>query len=110
VEIVVYQRGGVLGLDRRYVVKDGTIEVIDKGRSRGLTELDPQQAARIDELAGYAAGADTESKELPVSDGMETKVQIRRDADSRSLELQTGDEAPPEVWDLIGEVSRASGA
>ena len=109
-EIEVHQRGGVLGMDRRYVVKDGTIEVIDKGRSRGLTELDPEQAARIDELATSAASARTTPKELAVSDGMETKVDIRGEAEGHSLMLHTGDGAPSEVWDLIGEVSRASSA
>jgi hypothetical protein len=95
VEVEVHQRGGVLGLDRRYVVKDGTIEVIDKGRSRGLTKLDPDQAARIDELAGHAAEAETLAKDVPASDGMETQVYIRQNGGSRTLGLQTGDEAPP---------------
>ena len=47
-DVEVYQRGGVLGLDRRCVVREGTIEVIDRGRSRGARDLDPDQAARID--------------------------------------------------------------
>ena len=97
-------------MDRRYVVKDGTIEVIDKGRSRGLTKLDPDQAARIDELASHAADAQTKAKDIPTSDGMETQVHIRQNSGTRSLDLQSGDEAPPAVWELIGEVSRASGS
>jgi hypothetical protein len=109
-EIEVHQRGGVLGLDRRYLVKDGTIEVIDKGRSRGSRELGPEQAAKIDELASSAAGAPVQSADLPSSDTMETAVAIRRDEASHEIKLRTGDNAPPEVWELIGEVSRASGA
>jgi hypothetical protein len=107
-EVEVHQRGGVLGMDRRYVVKDGTIEVIDKGQSRGLTKLDPDQAARIDELASHAAHAQPKAKNVPTSDGMQTQISIRENGGSRNLDLQTGDDAPPAVWELIGEVSRAS--
>jgi hypothetical protein len=107
-EIEVHQSGGVLGLDRRYVIKDGTIEVIDKGRSRGSRELGASQAARISALAASAAAAHVKSIDEPISDDMETNLHIRQDAGSQSLRVRTGDEAPSEVWDLIGEVSRAS--
>jgi hypothetical protein len=110
-EIEVHQLGGVLGMDRRYVVKDGAIEVIDKGRSRGSKHLDPSQAARIDELANHAADAKPVKRRDPLaSDGMTTKVGILvDDGDKRFLEVESGDIAAP-VWDLIGEVSRASEA
>ncbi len=111
-EIEVHQRGGVLGLDRRYLVKDGTIEVIDKGRSRGSKDLDPAQAAKIDELAQHAADSESpRAASLLPSDGMQTEIAILGDTGSkRVLEVGTGDNAPAVVWDLIGEVSRASGA
>lgn len=97
-------------MDRRYLVKDGTIEVIDNGQSRGSKGLDATQAARIDELAASVADARVETADSLASDDMETKVDIRRDDGNSSLQLHSGDNAPPEVWDLIGEVSRASGA
>lgn len=111
-EIEVHQRGGVLGLDRRYLVKDGTIEVIDKGRSRGSKELDPTLAAKIDELAKDAAGSvSSRASGLLPSDGMQTDIAILGDTGTKSvLGVSTGDDAPAVVWDLIGEVSRASGA
>lgn len=96
-------------MDRRYLVKDRTIEVIDNGRSGGAKGLDAKQAARIDELAASVAGARVEAADSLASDDMETKLDIRRDDGSSSLQLRTGDSAPPEVWDLIGEVSRAFG-
>lgn len=99
-------------MDRRYVVKDRTIEVINQGRSHGSKDLDPTQAARIDELAAHAAEAKpSPSTDLPISDGMETNIAILADTGSKNrLQLRTGDDAPAEVWSLIGEVSRASGA
>lgn len=111
-EIEVHQRGGVLGLDRRYLFKNGTIEVIDKGRSRGSKELDPTLAAKIETLAALAADSvPSKVATLLPSDGMQTDIAIRADADTKSvLEVSTGDDAPAVVWDLIGEVSRASGA
>jgi hypothetical protein len=78
-EIELRQRGGVLGIDRCYLVKDGTIETIEGGRSRGLREIDPQRAARIDELAGFASDASVETRDVPRSDDMETTLEIRRD-------------------------------
>ena len=53
-EVEVHHRGGALGMDRRSVVKDGSIEVIDKGLSLGAKPLEPAQAARIDALAADA--------------------------------------------------------
>jgi hypothetical protein len=109
-EIEVRQRGGLLGLDRQYLVKDGAIEVIEKGEPQGSQSLDPQQAARIDELARSAHGARVQGADELASDDMETTVAIHRDEDSSSLKLHSGDVAPREVWDLIGEISRAFGA
>ena len=96
-------------MDRRYLIKDKTIEVIDKGESRGTRSLDPSQAARIDELAASAASADVKPTEPLPSDRMETQIDIRGDADTKRLQVGSGDDAPPAVWELIGEVSRASG-
>ena len=110
--IEVHQRGGVLGLDRIYVVIDGTIEVIDKGRSRGARELDPDAAQRIGALAASAAHArPAPSGAAPVSDAMETDIAIEPDAGERCrLSVRTGEDAPESVWALIGEIGRASGA
>ena len=110
--IEVHQRGGVLGLDRRVLVCDGTIEVIDKGRSRGAQDLDPDAAERIGALAASAAEAETAPVDgPPVSDGMETDIAIEADTEaSCRLVVRTGDDAPDEVWALIGEIGRASGA
>lgn len=109
-EIEVHQRGGVLGTDRRYLIKDGTIEVIDKGRSRGFKRLDPTRAARIDALAESAAAAKpTPKADVLVSDSMETEIAIVAENGTKSmLHLHTGDVVPAVVWDLIGEVNYAS--
>lgn len=109
-EIEVHQRGGLLGLDRRYLVKDGQVEVFDEGRTQRSRSLDPEQADRIDQLAKSASKAEVKGADSLASDSMETKVDIRRDGDSSSLKLRSGDEAPRAVWDLIGEVSKASRA
>jgi hypothetical protein len=107
-EIEVHQRGGILGMDRRYVVKDGTIEVIDSGRSRGRRKLAIETRARIARLADSAAGAAVDARELVTSDTMLTDVAIVHDnQDRQQLHLRSGDGAPAVVWDLIGEVSRA---
>jgi hypothetical protein len=104
--------GAVLGLDRRYVVREGTIEVIDRRRSRGARDLDPDQAARIDKLAASTASVDSEDSAdlLLVGDSMETDVVVKDgDGPESTLVLRSGDDSPSEVWELVGEVTRASG-
>jgi hypothetical protein len=109
--IEVHQRGGILGLDRHVVVADGTIEVIDKGRSRGARTLDPEEAERLDALAAGAADAGAGGADPgPVSDGMSAEIAIESHAGVHRLSVCTGDGSPAEVWALIGELSRASGA
>ena len=103
--IEVHQRGGVLGLDRRVLVCDGTIEVIDKGRSRGARPLDPAEAERLGALAESAAGAGAGREQPgPVSDDMRAEIQI----DTLRLSVRTGDGSPSEVWELLAELGRAS--
>jgi hypothetical protein len=108
--IEVHQRGGVLGLDRLYLVIDATIEVIDKGRSRGARDLDPDAAERIGALAASAVQAEpARTAAPPVSDAMETDIAIQAGAgEPRRLSVRTGDDAPDVVWALIGEIGRAS--
>jgi hypothetical protein len=111
-EIEVHQRGGILGLDRSYLVKDGVIEVTDNGHPSASVELDPAQDAHIRELAESAEMAQelAGGAQPLVSDSMETDVSIRGNGGTSSLTVRTGDDrVPPEVWQLIGEVSRASG-
>lgn len=105
--IEVHQRGGVLGLDRRVLVCDGTIEVIDKGRSRGARPLEPAEAERLGALAESAAGAGAgagHAQPSPISDDMRADIQI----DTLRLTVRTGDGSPPEVWELLAELGRAS--
>jgi hypothetical protein len=109
-EVEVHQRGGVLGMDVRYRVKEGSIEVIENGLSRGAKQLELAQAERIGALAATAAGAQaTPGRAAGISDAMVTAIAIRDDDGTPSqLELRTGDDAPDAVWELISEVSRAS--
>jgi hypothetical protein len=105
--IEVHQRGGVLGLDRRVLVCDGTIEVIDKGRSRGARALDPAEQQRLGALAASAAGAQPGREDPgPVSDAMWIEIAI----DDRRLTVSTGDGSPAELLELLAELGRAAGA
>lgn len=112
-EIDVRQVGGVAGLDRRYVVKDGAVEVIDKGLSRGAKRLGSEEVTRLSELAGRAKATKRPKKRRrgpSGGDDMTTTVDITLEDGSKwVLELQSGDDALP-VWELVGEVSRASEA
>jgi hypothetical protein len=108
--IEVHQRGGVLGLDRRVLVSDGTIEVIDRGRSRGARPLDRAEAERLDALAQSAAdarpGERDPSPPTPVSDAMHVEIAIGE----RRITVRTGDGSPAELLDLLAELGRAAGA
>ena len=103
--IELHQRGGVLGLDRRVLVDGATIEVIDRGRSRGARGLEPGEAERIGALAESAAAAEQAGAPAqPVSDELTTELAIGE----RRLSLRSGDGSPAAVWALIGELGRLS--
>ena len=92
-------------LSDRVLVCDGTIEVIDKGRSRGARPLEPAEAERLGALAESAAGAGAGHEQpTPISDDMRADIQI----DALRLTVRTGDGSPPEVWELLAELGRAS--
>ena len=103
--IELHQRGGVLGLDRRVLVDGATIEVIDRGRSRGARGLEPGEAERIGALAESAAAAEpARAPALPVSDELTTELAIGE----RRLSVRSGDDSPAAVLALIGELGRLS--
>lgn len=103
--IELHQRGGVLGLDRRVLVDGATIEVIDRGRSRGARGLEPGEAERIGALAHSAAAArPAPAPAPPVSDELTTELAIG----GRRLSVRSGDGSPAAVWELIGELGRLS--
>ena len=104
--IELHQRGGVLGLDRRVLVDGATIEVIERGRSRGAPRLEPGEAERIGALADSAAAAEpARAPAPPVSDELTTELAIG----DRRLSVRSGDGSPAAVWALIGELGRLSG-
>ena len=103
--IELHQRGGLLGLDRRVLVDGATIEVIERGRSRGARGLEPGDAERIGALAESAAAAEqARAPARPVSDEMTTELAIG----DRRLSVRSGDGSPAAVWALIGELGRLS--
>lgn len=106
-EVEVHQIGGVLGLDRRYVFKDGLVEVIDRGRRTRKIRLEPEQVERIDKLAALVSDTEVRAGRSLHSDDMQTTVDIRRLGHRHSFELHSGDVAPAEMWDLIDVVSRS---
>lgn len=104
--IELHQRGGVLGLDRRVLVDGATIEVIERGRSRGARGLGPGEAERIGALADSAAAAEpARAPATPVSDELTTELAIG----DRRLSVHSGDGSPAAVWALIGELGRLAG-
>ena len=111
-EISVRQRGGVFGLDRQVEVKDGVLTVSERGVRRALN-LPPHSAERLNHLAASVLSTSAALRSDPAgpaSDEMITEVDISHAGSRRSLALRSGDDAPLEVWDLIGAVGEASEA
>lgn len=110
-EISIQQRGGVLGLDRTVEVKEGVVTVTEHGVRKDRRRLTPTLAQRLKELAARVLREGTEVHVytgVPVSDQLRTRIEILDQGERRTLDLKSGDEAPDEVWELLGTVSEAS--
>jgi hypothetical protein len=109
VEIHVHERGGVLGIDRRVDVKDGTLTVVVNGVPRARRRLEPAVQARLRELvARLPSRLQVNRYTGPrISDSMETTVYISDRGRDQQLEIKSGDDAP-ELWEFLGAVTEIS--
>jgi hypothetical protein len=110
VEIHVHEKGGVLGIDRQVDVKDGVLKVVVNGVERARQRLEPDTEERLRQLAERLPnGCRIGRYDGPrIGDSMETTIKIAQNGRSQQLRVQSGDDAPEQVWDLLGAVSEIS--
>jgi hypothetical protein len=109
--VALRQRGGFLGLDRKIEVEDGTVSVTENGLKTKVQDLDASKTSQITELA--TAVLEKSSEIAPrsgslASDSMETAIEIAAGSKRKVLSVNSGDRAPGELWELVGELSAAS--
>lgn len=110
-EVSVRQHGGVFGIDRRVDVKEGVVEVVENGVHRKTRRLTVAERARLDDVAVRVVKSKVDVSPLaggPPPDTMHTSIELKDSAGGRSLQLSSGDEAPDEVWELLGAVEKVS--
>lgn len=107
-EISLRQRGGVFGLDRHVVLDRRGLSVRDAGDQPGLTRVDARDRRRVTTLALRAVeraadfvGHDT----IGVPDDLVNEVRIHLPNRTVDVTFTTADDAPDELWELVGELS-----
>lgn len=109
VKVSLRQKGGVLGLDRE-VRFDGThVQVTEKGAPRRVHPLGKKEVARVRKLATRVVRVSDQAVQHGgelASDGLATRIAIVDGPRQKSLTVRSGDTAPDEVWELIGELDR----
>ena len=109
--VAVRQRGGFLGLDRTVEIDEGKVLVTENGVARPAAALDESQRARIEELVGgviKSTDAVVTFHGSTPSDSMDTRIEVDDGSRRRTVQLRSGDQAPTEVWELLGAVGRVS--
>ncbi|MDP8924292.1 MAG: hypothetical protein M3O34_15640 [Chloroflexota bacterium] len=116
--ISVHQQGGFAGLDRRVEVDGDVVKVTDnKAKDRDPTRypapLDAAQRERLERLASRVAAVSDQvvsgGDYLP-PDAMITQIAIENDGARHDLKVVSGDDAPGEVWELLGVLGEVSDA
>jgi ribosome-associated protein YbcJ (S4-like RNA binding protein) len=109
--VAVRQRGGFAGLDRKVEIREGRVRVTEKGETREGPSLDEPEQSQLKEIVGKVL----KSKEgiVPLkgssaSDSMDTHIEVGEGDERRTLKLRSGDDAPTEIWELLGAVGRVA--
>lgn len=104
--ISVRTRGGVFGVDRTVDVRDGLVTVTEHGKTREVGRLDPARVAQLTELADRVARLeDPVQQPAPEAvDAASTAIKIDNGERQRAVQLQSGVDAPNEVWELLDAV------
>jgi hypothetical protein len=110
VEIRVHEKGGVLGVDRRVEVKDGTLTVVVNGVPRARRKLDPVVEERLLELVARLPKRVIISpySGSRIADTLETTIHITDDGREQRLRVQSGDDAPDQLWEFLGALTEIS--
>jgi hypothetical protein len=104
-EISVRQVGGLMGASLEVTIYDGHLKVLTDGVVRGSKSVDSTVRSRIHGLASLLVKTPPKVvryKGPTISDSMETRIEIRDGGRHTTVKVASGDEAPDEVWDLIG--------
>jgi hypothetical protein len=111
VEISVHHQGGILGENLVVKFQDGTLRIESDGVVRGPSSIDSAIRARIQSLASRLMNSQPKIVRYegpPISDDTETSIDIRDGAKHTTVKVASGDEAPQEVWELIGTALEAT--
>jgi hypothetical protein len=109
--IALTQRGGFLGRDRNVEVQDDDLTVSENGAVQQSRRLDGAERMQLEDLAAKAlpvTGHIVRRTGTTPSDSMDTELEIEVEGTRTKVTIASGDQAPDEVWKLIGELGRLS--
>ncbi len=105
--VSILRQGGFLDLDQRVDVDGTDVRVVERGVPRSVKRVGVGLAHRVEELAASVTRlpeVTVPPPEVPAYDDMLTEIEIDDGTAVRRLSLQSGTDAPKELWDLIGAV------
>jgi hypothetical protein len=98
------QTGGIVGLDDRFDLDEQHLTVSKSGKApttRRLTKAERAKLAAAVKRLLAQRGEPAPRPEFAASDSMLTEVEIDHARKQRRFEVESGQDAPNELWDLV---------
>ena len=113
INISLRQKGGVFGGDRQVDLAGSELEVKERGESVTKRTLSDGEAQRLDDIAQrlISKGPPQDASDgFGYSDSILTEVDIGDATEQRTYRVRSGDNAPDELWELVGTISEIADA
>ena len=110
-KISLRQKGGVFGGDRTVDLSETELDVIESGHSISKRTLTDGETKRVDDVAQrLITNVPSQEASDPAfaSDSVLTELQIGEADDQRTYRFRSGDNAPDELYELVGTLSEVA--
>ena len=110
-KINLRQTGGIAGVEDQFDLDDANLTVSRRGQPPRTRRLTADEHAKVAEAASrLLAHPDLTSAgpEPPVSDSMHTEINIGDAQHPRRFAVESGQDAPDELWDLVDALGDAA--
>lgn len=105
--ISVRQQGGAYDIDEAVEIEDDRVRTRREGAPEAPAQLDARSTDAIQKLANVVKTAKVTAARGPVYDQMTTFINIDDGESNHQIVVRSGDDAPPELWELVNLVKDA---
>ena len=110
-KISLRQTGGIVGIDDSVHLENAKLSASSAGEAPRSRRLSPAEAAKVREAAERLLAKDPPKRRKDAavaSDSMLTEVSIGGARRERIFRVESGDDAPSELWDLVDALTDAA--